>query len=69
MTSQAFTTTPLQRFGHVLGWAGTGGAVLCAGGAVMFLVDGELEAAGIVAGWAVVLFLLGRALRYIFAGK
>lgn len=69
MTAEPMQTTALQRFGHVLGWAGTAGAILCAGGAVVFLVDRELEASGIVAAYAVVLFLLGRALRYIFAGK
>ena len=69
MTSEAVTTTALQRFGHVLGWTGTAGAALCAAGAIAFLVDGDSEPAGFMAICAVLAYVVGRGLRYIFAGK
>lgn len=64
------TTTAVQRFGHVLGWTGTAIAIpLVALGFYGFTQEGGdsfIKGAAIVIG--ALAFLIGRALRYVFAG-
>lgn len=71
MTSQPIQTTPLQRLGLVLGWAGTAVAAVLIGITLWVLIEVPKErmAALIPLGGAIIAYLVGRALRYIFAGK
>jgi hypothetical protein len=63
-------TTAVQRLGHVLGWTGTAIAIpLVALGFYGFTQEGGdsfIKGATIVIG--ALAFLIGRALRYVFAG-
>ena len=59
----------LQRLGHVLGWTGNIIAAVLAIFAGFAFFQGDQQVVGwLLAGAAVVAFLIGRALRYIFAG-
>ena len=61
----------LERLGHVLGWTGNlVAALIISGNALMQLSyrDWEWSSFLFTAGIAVVIFLIGRALRYILAG-
>jgi hypothetical protein len=61
----------LVRLGHVLGWAGNLIAALLIVGNILFqLLSGYWEWQNFlfVLGLAALVFLIGRALRYIFAG-
>ena len=71
MTPGPISTTPLQRLGHVLGWAGTAIAAVLVVAALWLLAEWEndREAVVIPLGAALIAYLVGRALRYIFAGK
>lgn len=70
-TSPAAPTTALQRLGHVLGWTGNGIAALLIGVGIYGFTnaggDAFVKGATVVAGIAA--YLIGRALRYIFAGS
>jgi len=59
----------LERFGKVCGWAGTGLALLIIiwGSLTWHAGNGAPLYLGVLA--AVVIFLIGQALRYILAGK
>jgi len=58
----------LERFGKVCGWAGTGLALLIViwGSLTWHAGNGAPLYFGVLA--AVVVFLIGQALRYVFAG-
>jgi hypothetical protein len=60
-----------ERFGHVFGWIGNllGGLLIVGGIYILTLPTGDTFSAVLfLLGPGVVIFLLGRALRYIFAG-
>ncbi|MBE7196259.1 MAG: hypothetical protein INR70_00435 [Parafilimonas terrae] len=61
----------MQRFGHVLGWTGNLVAIpLVAVGLYGFAqAGGDAFVKGAVLAAGVLAFLIGRALRYIFAGS
>jgi len=71
MADTTTETTALQRLGHVLGWTGNliGGALIIAGAYTLTLPGGDtfLKVTFLLLP-GFLIFLIGRALRYIFAG-
>lgn len=64
-------TTAVQRLGHVLGWTGNiiAAPLVCLGAFGFTQPGGDAFAKGSLVVFGITAFLIGRALRYFFAGS